>query len=201
MSDDGQHSNHSDYEQLKEEIRRKPGLGLFSMVTAAPFAVLIGLLAIFVPREFDNLRMEINEASAAAEAGRIASVAAETASLAAQTSASATLSEFRALRSSIAEANARPVFCPVANKDAGWMGASPAMIGSAATQNFKEILPSDLFDDLCDTGLASAFMYSKFDGQDWVFVEQVQFNQLDSDLQEAIETSFERFNVNFTFAN
>lgn len=187
----------SEFEALRDDIRKKPGLGLFSAIISAPFAVLIGVLAIFVPREFDTLQSGIDEAKAASVAAEVAAISAKDYSVSSEIAANTTLQELRKLRNSIAEANAAPVFC------LGELHALRFPVGNAPNsgESLSKILPPDLFNDLCSSGVASSFLYSKFDGQDWVFVHQAEFNKLNSKLQEGLEESFARFEVNFEFLN
>ena len=173
---------------LQDEVAKKPTLGIFAGVTAAPFAVLIGLLAIFLPREFDKLAQDISEAEVAAISADSSSKAALVAAKSAQEGTELILAKIEGLRESIAQMDASQVYCA---------GDKFKSLSNSVASGFARILPPDLFASFCNSDVSSSFRYSNFDGEDWVYISEADFIQLNSDLQAALEDTFNRRNINF----
>jgi hypothetical protein len=169
----------SEFEQLRRELSGKPGvwtiLGLFFAAMALPF----GLLAVWIPREFDALQQVAVEA-------RNSAITAASASMAAETASASALDTIGNLAVAVARQDSWQK----------WLLVKSPMAAEGAN-GLAEILPADLFNSLQASGKLASFRYSDFMEERWIFVRSGAFNKLTVDEQEAFQQSIDRFDVRF----
>ncbi|MEP1587848.1 MAG: hypothetical protein ABJR46_11415 [Tateyamaria sp.] len=154
--------------------------------TFAGGAVAIGLVAVptfvFLPREFDALEIVGQQALKSSEESRIASIEA-------RDGVSELVTKFDSLIVEIARADAKVV---VPGKESLFAGGFNEAFSAMAAA-----IPHDVVGLIAASEFGSAFKYSNFNGNDWIFVDSSAFNQFSSEEQKLIREGFE--NSDFFF--
>ena len=63
------------------------------------------------------------------------------------------------------------------------------------TVAFYRVLPREMYGKMIKAGKLDRFLYTNFDGTDWFFVEQANFNLLTSDEQRVMKISIEQYDA------
>lgn len=177
-----------EFSELKRAIEAKPsGYKLFGIVAggiAAPVATGLAVLSIFLPRELDAVKSDVNSVvnqRADLIEKRIDSV--DAAMLSADAKSEAIYSAIEALIIATARSDA----------------VSVAYVWGAHTNDsvFEALLPRDVVATIKSESLLAEFSYSNFNGQHWVFIARDAYNKLDSKTQNSIEATFGRDKVKF----
>lgn len=170
--------------------------------TFAGGGVAIALVAIptfiWLPREFDEIKMLATSASAEASLSRAASLESRDASTAA-------LERIDSLVVSIARMDAEPIFGTpmtswdelIAGSDGNVLGADQLAADGKNINLFSILFPPDVFEIIKASGTISNFKYSNFGGDDWVFVDQSSYSKFTLEQQKMIEDSLTRAKASF----
>ena len=160
--------------------------------TFAGGAVAIGILAIptyiWLPREFDDLRKSIDVTSHEAEQTKMFSE--KSAEL-----GDDIVDRLTSLITSIARMDAKPL--DPASLILDPTGSVILAQSDADAERFMELLPRDVLAEIIGDGALPHFLFSTFDGNNWVFIDPKPFSEFNFAQQRAIEQSFERSNVSF----
>lgn len=159
--------------------------------TFAGGAVAIALVAIptfvWLPREFDEIKVEAVAARNEANLARIASQDAKATS-------SLTLERIDKLVVSIARMDAKAIL-----GQTNIVGGVEYLLNSNGEANevLSVLFPPDVAEIIVKSGTLSNFKHSKFEGVDWIFVDKDVFNEFTLSDQKLIEDSLERINARF----
>ena len=158
--------------KVANALKEKPDTWTLLGIMVGVVAVPTGIISVWFPREIDQLERKIDAISISLAAATDAAKGAEEAS----SKVSITLDS---LVVAIARENA--VFAT----------------DKFAAIALKEIMPSDIFAALSDSGDLAKFKYSNFNGQKWLFISEGDFSSLESKTQIGLKTSFDTLKVNF----
>lgn len=162
----------SSTDDLRSELREKPGIWAIAATMAAVIAIPVGILAVWFPREIDGLRRDVMLSVEQASASVVEAEAAKETS-------EKVLDRLENLVFSIARNDATQSF------NNGFIAVS-------------EFLPRDLVAAVEAAKAQSAFRYSNFGGDKWVFINSQVFNRLDSDKQRALSEALQRVDARVT---